>query len=417
MAGARYGEIGLVDTVQLLSCKTLDDAASCSAGTIQPSSISSVGGKTSHLRYNSPTIASAMASCTAGPVVETALNGEAIVRGFAQAMDNFEDSLKNAAGDAELGSRSGTREEAKGCRDVTVSTVMGRPGANALTADDCGPIFRCVVRGIGPVGQGQGQDVRGKSGRGAMTCLSLCARKPLLAGIVRTRIEADPVHYLGRRSFGSISAAVVASSQHGKSSGSTNSHNEEEDDKIFSSSQHDLCVPADCAEVQVWNYRTKRILLRYQFGNCSSGSEANSGGGGRGGGGGDTGGAETGGGGAEEGNGATPVAISLHPSGDVVAVAFPHYISIFYIVGGGGDREDGGGGSEMMVSSPTSSSCIAPAAQPLATLRSDQREFLTKGMFSVAGEKEAVINYDAVSALHYSPGGHLLAVLTGKVKC
>lgn len=51
----------------------------------------------------------------------------------------------------------------------------------------------------------------------------------------------------------------------------------------------------------------------------------------------------------------------------------------------------------------------------MLTLRSDQREFLTKGMFSVVGETDPVINSDPVSAVHYSPGGHLLAVVTGKV--
>ena len=132
-----------------------------------------------------------------------------------------------------------------------------------------------------------------------------------------------------------------------------------------------------------------------------------------------------------------PVAISLHPCGDFIAVAFPHYVNVFYIVGGGGGDaagtrdggsggSSGGGGHISMASSadvlsvplPHSGAALsidAAELDPLAVLRSDQREFMTKGMFSVAGEQDPVINHDPISALHYSPGGHLLAVVTGKV--
>lgn len=192
-----------------------------------------------------------------------------------------------------------------------------------------------------------------------------------------------------------------------------------------------------CVEIQIWNYRTKRALVRHRFGEDASplggdssgvdelvGSVIDAGGNDRRGG---AGGGHSG----DDGDTAFPVAISLHPSGDSIAVAFPNYVNVFYIVGGGGEpvEDQRGGGGEGVADVTASKDTLSMSLKqygvaeelaakemiPLATLRSDQREFLTKGMFSVSGEQEPVINCDPVSAVQYSPGGHLLAVVTGKV--
>lgn len=199
---------------------------------------------------------------------------------------------------------------------------------------------------------------------------------------------------------------------------------------------------------QVWNYRTKRLLVSHPFeqdgapqhSTTSVGDQLKRGAGGSGANSKitppESDAAEGGRAGKDAGG---PVGISLHPSGDAVAVAFANYISVYYIVGGGGnDPEEGGGLTgkantvsssdvwalssfpECSVRSPDGTAVLTRAAcamdSPLAALRADQREFLTKGMFSVAGEVDPVINHDPVSAVQYSPGGHLLAVITGKVR-
>ncbi|CAM9414220.1 unnamed protein product, partial [Ectocarpus sp. 12 AP-2014] len=109
-------------------------------------------------------------------------------------------------------------------------------------------------------------------------------------------------------------------------------------------------------EIQIWNYRTKRLLVRHRFGgDCSSGSSDAQAGELLGSvvvaGGDDQGGSDgTDAGGVREEGATCPVSISLHPSGDSIAVAFPHCVNVFYIVGSGGeaigdqDNAPGGGG-------------------------------------------------------------------------
>lgn len=147
-----------------------------------------------------------MASGTSDAVVETQLNGEAIIRCFAQAMDRFEDSLRIASSnDAEAGSRREgdgvpTRAGVKGQRGAGDKrgreAKRGGAGMNGmgseyplLSVGEVGPVYRSVVRGLGAdAGNGVHQQVRGEGGRRYTTCLSLCSRKPLLAGISRPQL-------------------------------------------------------------------------------------------------------------------------------------------------------------------------------------------------------------------------------------
>lgn len=347
------------------------------------------------------------ATVATGDVLEAKPDdGEAIVRGFAKAMDSFEDTLQVGA-DAEQYSAPGSRQ-AKGGGQNADTSASPEPGTTST-------LYRPVARGLG-LGK---QAARGSNeARVSLTGLALCARKPLIAAIARSvpRAQALPPRGGDRRK----SVRDNRCSDHG---------DEEDMAQSGMRRQHQRSVgAAKMVEVQVWNYRTKRALVKHRFGEGSEGSgkevtkDVATGGG-------SGGGAEAEGKGGGE-DAAIPVAISLHPSGNSIAVGFPHYVSVFFIVGGGGDTggEDGGGSSvqadvtastkTLSVSSefPEAARAVAAAdVTPLATLRSDQQEFMTKGMFSVAGDQDSVINYDPVSAVHFSPGGHLLAVITGKV--
>lgn len=330
--------------------------------------------------------------------------GEAIGRGFAKAMDSFEDSLRIAA-IAEQGSGRGTSKKTKNGACISVSTSETTKSGESGTV---ATLYRRVTRGLGLEGHHVLRD--GEGGRGSLTCLTLCSRKPLLAGIARGPTRTPVTSYSDDDTDG-----VSGEYTHG---GDTQR----------------LKWPATGSvgvEILVWNYRTRRVLLKHRFGgeDSTDGSGTGIGGGGSA----ETLPVEDGGetGDAEGGCATAPVAISLHPSGDSIAVAFPHYVYVYYIVGGGvgdgsgeaaaGERSTADVASTMeslSVSLPSLEVARAVALaepQPLATLRSDQCEVLTKGMFSVAGEQDPVINYDPVSAVHFSPGGHLLAVVTGKV--
>lgn len=321
---------------------------------------------------------------------------EAVARGFARAMDKFEESL-GAEREGGLGlvidqNRCGRAEGGAG---EAASGLGGVPVAG-------GVLYRTIVRGLGWAGYA----------RGEVTALSLCARKPLLAGIVRPRSGVDncrggePIACLDNGSMNGVrqiegSASVSPRSQ---------------------------SAPVPCAEIQIWNYSTKQTLVSYQFRRDPLCQENLGGTLGEGDAGAGTRGIDVDESYCGKGGSPTPVAISLHPSGDAIAVGFPHYVNVFYIVSAEGSAEDAAADdvnpppSTTPLSTSVSSfesvvtSSSTARASPFATLRSDQREFLTKGMFSVAGEEHPIINYDPVSAVHYSPGGHLLAVVTGKVR-
>ena len=381
--------------------------------------------------------------------------GEPIPRGFAKAMDAFEVSLSRDAAEAEVFSGGGSRQQAKGggagaAAATAVVAVAPEPGALGTP----GALYRPVVRGLGM----PEQLMHGEGARGSLSCLCLCARKPLIAGIARRGVRRQAEHF-GRGGSGSAggggngngSVGVDVGAEVGGNDGGSESGRGEGEKPRHE--RPGAVLGAAGVEIQVWNYRTKRPLVRHRFGEDSSGGgsdevaggagemnarkgEADANGGGDGGGGG--------------GDAVNPVAISFHPSGDSIAVAFRHYVNVFYIVGGGGgdsigtgggdngdgdgggsggggDGGGGGGGGHKSTTSSTDALSVplphsgaalsidAAELAPLAVLRSDQREFMTKGMFSAAGELDPVINHDPISALHYSPGGHLLAVVTGKV--
>lgn len=358
-----------------------------------------------------------------------ATDGEAVFRGFAKAMDTFEDSLRAAAIGSEQPSCKGGARKAKG--EVVASGGAVVPGKSTMVGST---LYQPVARGLTVESQG-GDGVA----RGSLKCLTLCARRPLIAGIARCETErfVSSPHggcINGRKSFDKNENFSGGEKKHqGTISG--------RDDR--QQRQGPVGGGFVGAEIQVWNYRTKRALVKHRFGGDSpgEGSVAAAGAsegdlaGGRGGEASET---DARGGGKDA---TVPVAISLHPSGDCIAVAFPNYINIFYIVGGGGsdavprevprggDGDSGGGGkvdttapgntlsAPLFRSKEAAHATVGSKAEltPLATLRSDQREFMTKGMFSAAGEEDPVINYDPVSAVHFSPGGHLLAVVTGKV--
>lgn len=371
-------------------------------------------------------------------------------------MDKFEETMKTAPStDGELGpnrgqgsrvvvSKSNSKRNSIGGRDAAIAAADKTGGQRNTAIHGRGPFYRSVVRGLGAVYGGAWQERRrrgGREGRWSMSCLSVCSRKPLLAGISRPSREFFPK--VNIVDAAAEKKAVVGRA--GEENGSGSENNRKDGDGDISLADSDSGRTR--VELQVWNYRTKRLLVSHPFEQSGGDNDTentsrvvDSGRGAtmatR-----SAGTRET----AEDDGGSnqafTPVALSFHPSGDCIAIAFPHHVSVFFIVGGsceGDGRDDANGdrrertGAVNTLSLPPSHSTDAsrhsatfagrPSAAavssrpPLATLRSDQREFLTKGMFSVSGEADPLINYDPVSAVHYSPGGHLLAVVTGKVK-
>eukprot|EP00903_Cladosiphon_okamuranus_P020583 g18894.t1 len=478
-AGAEDGEIGLLDIHELFSAapdsNSLASSIDCDvrrgATTTTTGVATGVEGEEKRApvprlcRVHPPkaatpetqatgwTVAGAGAPAAAEVALETnSLDGGVVSRGFAKAMDEFEDSLR-AAAEAELGStgpgaaskphhqkhaKNGGAAPAAVAKSTSSASGSSKTGATA----EAKPLYRPVARGLG-VGGGQPYAFHGEVGlernrrRGALSCLAVCARKPLLAAIARGGVGLVSADGTRNDKTSNCGTAVDNDSSLGERQ---RQH------------QHQPHQPANdrstggAVEIQIWNYRTKRALVKHRFGRGSSSAV--------GGGGGAAGVGEhfgsvldaaandqtgSGGMGADRGGGGDgrdvtcPVAISLHPSGDSIAVAFPNYVNVFYIVGGGCGGEAGGDQSgvvvEGMVDLAASNATLsispkhvgvaeelaATEMAPLATLRSDQREFLTKGMLSVSGEQEAVINCDPVSAVQYSPGGHLLAVVTGKI--
>ncbi|CAM9459794.1 unnamed protein product [Ectocarpus sp. 12 AP-2014] len=461
LAGGEDGEIGLLDTDEIFSAVPDGDSLTSSGGG-GGGPTKRKGGATLTSRTTGPPTTDqkkrtpvprlcrggghAPARAAAGVALETNSSsadggGEAVSRGFAKAMDAFEDSLR-AAADAELAS-TGTGSRQQGGKHRGSASLSAGPSSASASGETGGrvkanPQYRPVARALGVRGTlGEG------GGGGSLSCLTVCARKPLLAAIAR--------------GGGGMSARAKdyrnldedESSDAGDESRSAAADSEVDDGMPRKKRQRQQQQPAAGAsaggidgssEIQIWNYRTKRLLVRHRFGgDYSSGS-----GGAQAGellgsvvvaGGDDQGGGDgTDAGGVREEGAACPVSISLHPSGDCIAVAFPHCVNVFYIVGSGGeaigdkDNAPGGGGGGVIdpVTSkePLSMSLrqlgVAEAVAavemaPLATLRSDQREILMKGMFSVPGEQEPIINCEPVSAVQYSPGGHLIAVVTGKV--
>lgn len=420
------------------------------------------------------------ASQISGATAEIQPGGEAIVRGFARAMDKFELSLLETSACSESDVASTRGKEPMTARMSDSKSKRDRVGGGKFFTEDqmrggerytnvqiSGPVYRSVVRGLSAAGDGggEGRERReasgggggGGGGRPSMSCLSLCARKPLLAGI--TRIPGDSA-VNGDRVVGGngVDEDTDVSAKAGSGA-----------ERPSLLHRNPASPPLgggiggrSAVKLQVWNYRTKRLLVSHRFeqGGASSAiidetddddddggaGEENKG---------STAAAENKDGcsdaGADEDGGSnnadlTPVALSLHPSGDSIAVAFPHYVSMYYIVGGGSVEASkegifsgggGGGGSVPHAGHPSALAAVCTGAlggrfssgagsaegagaavnstSLMLTLRSDQREFLTKGMFTVVGETDPVINYDPVSAVHYSPGGHLLAIVTGKV--
>lgn len=429
------------------------------------------------LALKSQAAATAAAAVTDGAALETtsADGGTVISRGFAKAMDAFEDSLRVAA-DAELGSTGAgskqqqqrAKKDSSGAGAAAATRTSSASGSQKSreTTIKVNPLYRPVARGLGltgrqqqsPAFRGEGAvDGVGQRG-GSLSSLTVCARRPLLGAIAKggPRSSSSVVVVVApeagevegcRSDTDAASDEDVSVSGNTAASGAPHGKRQQRQQRLHN--QHQAARGGGGGggvEVQVWNYRTKRLFVRHRFGGGGDSSSGDGGGGGgenlvgsviptggdnhRGGGGGMEADAEGGGG---DGDATCPVAVSLHPSGDSIAVAFPHYVNVFYIVGSGGeavDDQNGAGGGDGVVdmaafSKDTSSMSLqqtgvaetvaASDMAPLATLRSDQREFLTKGMFSVSGEQEQVINCDPVSAVHYSPGGHLLAVVTGKV--
>eukprot|EP00752_Nemacystus_decipiens_P007835 g7000.t1 len=472
LAGAEDGEVGLLDVGELLSTApdsgSLASSVGCDVGlgsTSNRSGALKTGAYTAgegedkrtpaprlcrgHPLKATPPDMQGAGGATKGPAaagevaLETSsLDGEGVVsRGFARAMDAFEDSLRIAA-DAELGSAGAEavskphrQKHAKKGDAVTVAAAKSTGSASESSKSGAStkakPLYRRVALGLGvwdtrpsefPDGEGVKRSTRR---RGSLSCLTVCARKPLLAAIARGG-AGMPSAFGFCNDDKSDSESTI---DNDASLGETQREQKQRPATGRSSGEG--------VEIQVWNYRTKRVLVRHRFGRDSSSA---GGGGGRGdelvgsvidAGGNDQETGADGVGGDDDGDVTCPVALSLHPSGDSIAVAFPNYVNVFYIVGGGDDvvGNQSSCGSEDVadvgVSKDTLSMSLkqfgvaeelaAKEMAPLATLRSDQREFLTKGMFSVPGEQEPIINCDPVSAVHYSPGGHLLAVVTGKV--
>ena len=424
LVGDEGGEIGLVDTYELFSSNapSEDKAASVSPtmagseGSIKPRGGAKVLSTDTGQDASATITAAATVVLTTPTSVATVERkvrpGEAIVRGFANAMDSFEDSLK-ATADAEPRSLIEGIPKLPAEKDSSAFTFSAASSSGEQSRTPSS-LYKPMVRGL-RIGE------RGSKWRpSSWSCLSLCARKPLIAGIARgiyvpTGFSTSHPDYL------------QSSSDEDK--GSAHVGGEVEPSNHAGWNLQGFAAASVGVEIQIWNYRTKRMLLKHGFvgSSPSSGSYEDIGGGARGV---SAVAADKGGqilafqGGNE---GALPIAISLHPSGDYLAVAFRHFINIFYIVGGDGETEDGETSEIDVGESATdtrwaswSSVAVAHAvaaaeSAPPATLRSDQRDFLTKGMFSVAGEEDPVVNYDPVSAVHFSNGGQLLAVVTGKV--
>ncbi|CAM9251968.1 unnamed protein product, partial [Ectocarpus sp. 4 AP-2014] len=461
LAGGEDGEIGLLDTDEIFSAVPDGDSLTSSGGggggpTRRKGGATLTSGTTrppttdQEKRTPVPRLCRGggrtPATAAAGVALETRSSsadgvGEAVSRGFAKAMDAFEDSLR-AAADAELASAGTGSRQPGGNHRGSSSLSSGPSSASALREMGgkvkANPQYRPVARALGMRGMlGEG------GGGGSLSCLAVCARKPLLAAIARGGGG------MSARAEDHCNLDEDESSDVGDENRSAADDSKTDDGMPRKKRQRQQQQPAAGAsalgidgssEIQIWNYRTKRLLVRHRFGgDCSSGS-----GGAQAGellgsvvvAGGDdqAGGDGTDTGGLREEDATCPVSISLHPSGDSIAVAFPHCVNVFYIVGSGGeaiggqDNAPGGGGGG--VADPVTSkeplsmslrqlglaeAVAAVEMTPLATLRSDQREILTKGMFSVPGEQEPIINCEPVSAVHYSPGGHLIAVVTGKV--
>lgn len=297
-------------------------------------------------------------------------------------MDKFEASLlkTSASSESDVGSKCGQKPRAARMSDSKSNRDRAGEGESFTEGEMgggdrytnvriIGPMYRSVVRGLSAAGEGGGEgrerlegsggSVDKGGGRPSMSCLSLSARKPLLAGI--TRVPGD----YAAKSDGAL--GVTGDVEDGDVSARVGSVAEESSMPPRNPASAMACAgigSTRAVKLQVWNYRTKRLLVSHRFeqGGASStndtGDDDDGGtGGGKGGpteaagnkdGGSDAGAEEDGG-----GNDAAPlpVALSLHPSGDSIAVAFPHYISVYYIVGGGcvqprkeGVSGGGGGG-------------------------------------------------------------------------
>ncbi|CAB1115621.1 unnamed protein product [Ectocarpus sp. CCAP 1310/34] len=459
LAGGEDGEIGLLDTDDIFSAVPDGDSLTSSGGGGGGPSrrkggatltSGTTGPPTTDQKKRSPVPrlcrggGHAPATAAAGAALETSScsadgRGEVVSRGFAKAMDAFEDSLR-AAADAELASTGTGSRQQGGNHRGSASVSAGPSSASRETGGKvkANPQYRPVARALrvrGMLGEG--------GGGGSLSCLAVCARKPLLAAIARGGGG------MSARAEDHRNLDEDESSDADDESRSAADDPKADDGMPRKKRQRQQQHPAAGAsaggidgssEIQIWNYRTKRLVVRHRFGgDCSSGS-----GGAQAGellgsvvvvGGDDQGGSDgTDAGGVREEGATCPVSISLHPSGDSIAVAFPHCVNVFYIVGSGGepigDQDNAPGGGDGGVADPVASkeplsmslrqlgvaeAVAAVEMAPLATLRSDQREILTKGMFSVPGEQEPIINCEPVSAVHYSPGGHLIAVVTGKV--
>ncbi|CAM9319441.1 unnamed protein product, partial [Hapterophycus canaliculatus] len=505
LAGAGDGEIGLVDTNGLFSAVPDGDSLASTIGCCgeggggeggggQPARQkggSTVAGGTARTALEERTTkvprlchgdpppgaatggAMTTAAVTAAGVAleTTSAAGDGVVsRGFAKAMDAFEDSLR-AAADAELGSTAGESKKLqkqqhlqhakKGSRAATTAATAAPSASSASRSPTSGEateaklLYRPVTRGLGvrrrrPLGghKKRGGGEAGWRRRGSLTCLAVCARRPFLAAIARgggvsLAEEAGACRRCGDEEADDVGEAGLSGSSGCSDPGVPQNRRQRKESKTAAGGfEHGADGFEHGAEgrveIQIWNYRTKQLVVRHPFGGDDP----------TGSGGGvdelvgtvvDARGDDTAGGDVDQNNGAggdgdatCPVAISLHPSGDSIAVAFPHYVNVFFIVGCGGEScgdDNGGGGDEGVPDASASGESLSMSMQqtglaqqadaaglaPMATLRSDQREFFTKGMFSVSGEHEPVVNCDPVSAVHYSPGGHLLAVVTGKV--
>ncbi|CAM9932995.1 unnamed protein product, partial [Ectocarpus fasciculatus] len=466
LAGGEDGEIGLLDTDEIFSAVPDGDSLASSGG----------GGGGPTRRKGGATLASGTtgqpatdekkrtpvprlcrggghaSASAAGVAVETSSGsaadggGEAVSRGFAKAMDAFEDSLR-AAADAELASTgSGSRQQVgnhKGSASLSAGPSSASASRETPGKVKGNPQYRPVARALGVRGMKGGE-----GGGGSLSCLAVCARKPLLAAIARGGggISARAGEHLNLGDDESSDVGDESRSATADSKADSGMPRKKRQRQQQQQQQQQPAIGASAggvaggSEIQIWNYRTKRLLVRHRFGGDASsgnggaqagellGSVVVAGGDDQGGGDGEDAG------GVHEEGATCPVSISLHPSGDSIAVAFPHCVNVFYIVGSGGeaigDQDNGGGGGGGGVTDPVTSkeplsmslqqlgvadAVAAVEMAPLATLRSDQREILTKGMFSVPGEQEPIINCEPVSAVHYSPGGHLIAVVTGKV--
>ncbi|CAM9787634.1 unnamed protein product [Scytosiphon promiscuus] len=492
LVGSGDGQIGLVNTNQLFSTvrdgDSLESTVGCGSrngGGDRPprqsgGSITTNGCPTGTMEgknTNAPrlcrgdpapgTPAGGAVTTASRVALETAsASGDGVVsRGFAKAMDAFEDSLR-AAADEELGSTAGGPKQQqkqrhlqhakKGSRTGTAAATAAAASASSASrspvtgeATELKLLYRPVTRGLG-IRRGRPPGMHSKGGcggrgprrRGSLTCLAVCARRPYLAAIARggggcSASEAGVCQWCRNEGVGGAAEEGLSGSSGDSDVGMPRKKRQRKEEVTPG-----LGVERGAegvVEIQIWNYRTKQIVVRHPFGGIDPtgsssggdelvGSVIDAGGDKKARGGFDL---DDGVGGDAEAT--CPVAISLHPSGDSIAVAFPHYVNVFFIVGCGSESvtdDDGGaagyeGAPDAVASRETLSVSLqqtgladqadAAEAGPMATLRSDQREFFTKGMFSVAGEHEPVVNCDPVSAVHYSPGGHLLAVVTGKV--